>query len=159
MEKVIGEELIGGQRYEIVQVGRGKGSKKFLRKVGKALKKGAKFAKKTKLVSKGLKTIADIAPVDKATEAKLRAASNVAKKAGFGKSDKDLRFSLRHSGGMKKHGSGLKLSGAGNSPWISHVKKFRAQNPGMSYKDALKGASKTYQRGQGLKLAGQRGRP
>lgn len=30
------------------------------------------------------------------------------------------------------------------NPWIEHVKAWRAQNPGVSYKDALKEASKTY---------------
>ena len=158
MEKVIGEELIGGQRYEIVQVGRGKGSKKFLRKVGKAAKKVAKFAKKKKLISKGLSTIADIAPVDPATKAALKKGATAAKLLGYGDDEKDLRFALRHSGGAK-HGKGLKLSGAGNSRWIAHVKAYRAKHPGMSYKDALKGAKSSYKKGSGLKLAGQRGRP
>ena len=155
MEKVIGEELIGGARYEIVQVGKGKGAKKFLRKVGKAAKKVAKFAKKKKLISKGLKTIADIAPLDPATKASLRKGASAAKLLGYGDEEKDLRFSMRHSGGAK-HGSGLKLSGAGNSAWISHVKAYRAKHPGMSYKDALKGASKTYKRGGAIRLAGSR---
>jgi hypothetical protein len=30
------------------------------------------------------------------------------------------------------------------SPWIEHVKQFRAQHPGMSYAEALKSASSTY---------------
>lgn len=30
------------------------------------------------------------------------------------------------------------------SPWIEHVKQFRAQHPGMSYAEALKAASSTY---------------
>jgi len=158
MEKVIGEELIGGQRYEIVQVGRGKGAKNFLRKVGKAAKKVAKFAKKKKLISKGLSTIADLAPVDPGTKAALKKGATAARLLGYGDDEKELRFALRHSGGMK-HGKGIKLSGAGNSPWIAHVKKHRAKNPGMSYKQALKEASKTYKRGSGLNLPGQRGRP
>jgi len=157
MEKVIGEQLIGGQRYEIVQVGSGKGAKKFLRKIGKAAKKVAKFAKKKKLISKGLNTIADLAPLDPATKKSLRKGASAAKLLGYGDDEKELRYSLRHSGGMKKHGSGLKLSGAGNSSWIQHVKAYRAKHKGMSYKDALKGASKTYNKGgKGLKLAGSR---
>lgn len=39
-------------------------------------------------------------------------------------------------------GDGKKKAGA----WIAHVKKYRAKHPGMSYRDALKGASKTYKR-------------
>ncbi len=155
MEKIIGEELIGGARYEIVQVGSGKGAKKFLRKVGKAAEKVAKFAKKKKLISKGLNTLADIAPLDPASKASLRKGASAAKLLGFGEDEKDLRFAMRHSGGMK-HGSGLKLSGAGNSAWISHVKSYRAKHPGMSYKTALKEASKSYKRGSGLRLAGSR---
>jgi hypothetical protein len=155
MEKVIGEQLIGGQRYEIVQSGSGKGAKKFLRKVGKVAKKVAKFAKKKKLISKGLNTIATLAPVDAGTKAALRKGASAAKLLGFGDDEKELRFALRHSGGMK-HGKGLRLSGAGNSPWIAHVKSHRAKNPGMSYKTALKEASKTYKRGKGLHAAGRR---
>jgi hypothetical protein len=155
MEKIIGEQLIGGQRYEIVQVGSGKGAKKFLRKVGKVAKKVAKFAKKKKLISKGLNTIADLAPLDPASKASLRKGASAAKLLGFGDDEKELRFALRHSGGMK-HGKGLKLSGAGNSAWIQHVKKYRAKHPGMSYKDALKGAKSSYKRGGSLRLAGQR---
>jgi hypothetical protein len=147
MEKVIGTEQIGGDRYEIVQTGSGKGAKKFLRKVGKVLKKAEKFAKKTKLVSKGLKTIADIAPVDAQTEAKLRAASKIAGKAGYGKGgcskvQHDLMHA--HSGvGLKSAGRGLKTagrhggSGKGN-PWLAHVKAYRAKHPNKSYKDCLK---------------------
>jgi len=34
-----------------------------------------------------------------------------------------------------------------NSAWITHVKKVRAANPSLSYKDALQHASKTYSTG------------
>jgi hypothetical protein len=33
------------------------------------------------------------------------------------------------------------------SAWIEHVKKYREQHPGISYKDALKEASATYKKG------------
>lgn len=33
------------------------------------------------------------------------------------------------------------------SPWIEHVKQFRAQHPGMSYAEALKSASSSYSGG------------
>lgn len=151
MERVIGTKQIGGDRYEIVQTGSGKKTKRFLRKVGKALKKGAKFAKKTKLVSKGLKTIADLAPVDDATEAKLRAASKVAKKAGFGV----------HSGsGLRTAGRGLKTAGrhggrGKGNPWLAHVKAYRAKHPNKSYKESLMEAKKTYKKGSGLRTAGR----
>jgi hypothetical protein len=36
------------------------------------------------------------------------------------------------------------------SEWIKHVKRFQAEN-GCSYKDALKHASATYQKGSGLR--------
>jgi hypothetical protein len=43
------------------------------------------------------------------------------------------------------------------SEWIQHVKRFQEAN-GCSYKDALKHASATYQKGSGLRgLAGQEG--
>ena len=138
MEKVIGTKQIGEDRYEMVQTGSGKGAKKFLRKVGKVLKKAEKFAKKTKLVSKGLNTLADIAPVDKSTEAKLRTASKVASKAGYG-----LKTAGRHGG-----------SGMGN-PWLAHVKAYRAKHPNKSYKECLKEAKKTYKKGSGLRTAGR----
>ena len=165
MERVIGTKQIGRDRYEIVQTGSGKKTKRFLRKVGKAVKKGVKFAKKTKLVSKGLKTIADIAPVDEATEAKLRAASKVAKKAGFGKDCKcskaqhDLWHA--HSGaGLKSAGRGLKTAGrhggrGKSNPWLAHVKAYRAKHPNKSYKECLKEAKKTYKKGSGLRTAGR----
>jgi len=38
-----------------------------------------------------------------------------------------------------------------NSAWITHVKKVRAENPSLSYKDALKHASKTYSTGSSSK--------
>lgn len=31
-----------------------------------------------------------------------------------------------------------------NNPWLEHVKKFRSENPNMSYKDVLKNAKTTY---------------
>jgi len=34
-----------------------------------------------------------------------------------------------------------------NSAWTTHVKKVRAANPSLSYKDALQYASKTYSTG------------
>jgi len=37
------------------------------------------------------------------------------------------------------------------NPWIAHVNAFRAAHPGMSYKDALKGASATYVKVPGAK--------
>jgi hypothetical protein len=33
------------------------------------------------------------------------------------------------------------------NPWTEHVKKYRSENPGMSFKEALKGASETYKKG------------
>ena len=30
--------------------------------------------------------------------------------------------------------------------WLEHVKKFRMKNPGMSYKDCLMAAKKTYKK-------------
>jgi hypothetical protein len=30
------------------------------------------------------------------------------------------------------------------NPWLAHVKKFRGENEGMKYKDALKGAAASY---------------
>ena len=36
------------------------------------------------------------------------------------------------------------------NPWLTHVKEFRAQHPGMIYKDVLKEAAKTYQKGGSL---------
>ena len=33
------------------------------------------------------------------------------------------------------------------NPWTEHVKKYRSEHPGMSYKEALKGASETYKKG------------
>lgn len=164
MEKVIGTKQIGGDRYEIVQTGSGKKTKRFLRKVGKVLKKGAKFAKKTKLVSKGLSTIADIAPLDPATKAQMKAASKVAKKAGYGKcgcskAQHDLWHS--HSGaGLKSAGRGLKTAGrhggrGKNNPWLAHVKAYRSKHPNKSYKECLKEAKKTYKKGSGLRTAGR----
>jgi hypothetical protein len=167
MERVIGTKQIGGDRYEIVQTGSGKGAKRFLRKVGKAIKKGAKFVKKNKLISKGLSTVAAVAPLDPATKMKLVAASRVAKKAGFGK-DKcgcskvqhDLMHA--HSGvGLKSAGRGLKTagrhggSGKKSNPWLAHVKAYRAKHPNKSFKDSLKEAKKTYKKGSGLKTAGR----
>lgn len=34
-----------------------------------------------------------------------------------------------------------------SSPWIQHVNHYRSMNPGLSYKDALRGASASYQSG------------
>ena len=33
------------------------------------------------------------------------------------------------------------------NPWNEHVAKFRKSNPNMSFKEALKAASKTYKKG------------
>ena len=33
------------------------------------------------------------------------------------------------------------------SMWIEHVKKYREEHPGISYKEALKEAAKTYKKG------------
>ena len=55
-----------------------------------------------------------------------------------------LGLSLAGSG---KHGGALKLAGQGKktSPWIAHVKKVAAEQ-NLSYKEALKVASKTYKK-------------
>ncbi len=141
--------MIGGEKYEIIQTGSGKKTKRFFRKVGKVAKKANKYLKKKKLVSKGLKTIADIAPLDASTKAKLRTASSMAKKVGYGHSNKDLRYALRNSGGggLKRAGGGIKLAGGkrGN-PWIAHVQAYRKKHPNMSYKQAMVAAKKTYKR-------------
>jgi hypothetical protein len=40
-----------------------------------------------------------------------------------------------------------------NSAWTTHVKKVRAANPSLSYKDALQYASKTYSTGSSSKAS------
>lgn len=51
------------------------------------------------------------------------------------------------SGGKMAQMAGMGVTGgAGASPWVAHVKKVAAQK-GISYKDALKVASKSYRRG------------
>lgn len=169
MEKVIGTKMIGGDRYEIVQTGSGKGGKKFLRKVKKAGKAIKKFAKKTKIASKGLSTVADVGSVfgvvDPASKKKLKTLSKMAKKAGYGKEGKcsktqhDLWHA--HSGvGLKSAGRGLKTAGrhggrGKGNPWLAHVKAYRSKHPNKSYKDCLKEAKKTYKKGSGLRTAGR----
>ena len=49
------------------------------------------------------------------------------------------RFSTLTNGGSIKKTSN-------KNPWLEHVRKFREQNPGMSYADALKQASQTYKK-------------
>jgi hypothetical protein len=56
--------------------------------------------------------------------------------------------------GDNKRGCGSAISsthsvvkkGRGANPWIEHLKKFRASNPGMSYKDAMSKAKLTYKK-------------
>ena len=59
-----------------------------------------------------------------------------------------LKKSKEHYGlGLTPAGGGLKLAGQGKktSPWIAHCKKV-AKEQGLSYKDAMKVASKTYKK-------------
>ena len=88
-----------------------------------------KGLKKTKIISKGL------------SYAGYKPASDIAKTLGYGQSG----------------GKGTK-AGASKSPWLAHVKAYRASHPGMSYKDALSGASASYKSssGAGLHRAGVR---
>lgn len=52
----------------------------------------------------------------------------------------------KNTTGGRGSGSEAQKAAASASPWIAHVQRFRAANPGMSYKDALKAASATYQK-------------
>lgn len=45
---------------------------------------------------------------------------------------------------LKRHGSGV--GGAVNHPWVSHVKDFHSKNKGITYKEAMREARKTYHR-------------
>lgn len=45
---------------------------------------------------------------------------------------------------FRKPGSPKQVAAARTNPWLQHVKQVRAQNPNLSYKDALKVASETY---------------
>ena len=44
----------------------------------------------------------------------------------------------------KGHGTEKQKAAAAANPWMEHVRRFRAANPTVSYKDALKLASATY---------------
>ena len=51
--------------------------------------------------------------------------------------------------GKKKRPKPKKMTGKGKRPpsaWVTHVKSFRAKNPGMSYKDAMSSAGASYSR-------------
>ena len=59
-----------------------------------------------------------------------------------------LKKAKEHYGvGLSPAGGSLKLAGQGKktSPWIAHCKKV-AKEQGLSYKDAMKVASKTYKK-------------
>lgn len=45
---------------------------------------------------------------------------------------------------MGRTGTAKQKEAAAKNPWFAHVAAFRAANPGMAYKDALKAASATY---------------
>jgi len=41
------------------------------------------------------------------------------------------------------------------NPWLEHVKKVRAKNKGLSYKEALQKAKASYKKGKGKKMKKQ----
>ena len=136
----------GGRKSAADKARRKAKRKKALKKVAKGALKVGKFIKDKKLISKGLKIAsvpAGIFTENPGTTQKLLAASEAAKQLGFG---------------AKK-----------TNPWLVHVKAYRLKHPKLSYKEALKGASKTYtkvklpkcrpQNGKGIRLAGQTPHP
>lgn len=48
--------------------------------------------------------------------------------------------------GYGQHGKGRSKSTGKFVKWADHVKAYRAEHPGISYKEALKGAKKTYRK-------------
>jgi hypothetical protein len=144
----------------------GKAVKKGAKKLGKAVIKN-------KLISKGLAAAADVAP-DPRLKLALGVSAKAAKALGAGKhgmhggamvTGQMYPTQVRQGSGLRRaggsyHGKGLKRAGgalrpagsrprrggAAKNPWLAHVARYRAKHPGMSYKECLKAAKKTYKK-------------
>ena len=125
-----------------------KGVKKTSKKAWKAtkplLKKGHKFAKKHKLVSKALK---ELAPFAGPAAPKVALAAKGAKALGYG-AHRHSGYGLSPAGGgLKRAGGGLKSAGGGKhaNPWIRHVKAY-CKKHNCPYAQGLKRAKATYKK-------------
>ena len=121
---------------------------KALKSLGQTAIKGAKFVKKHKLVSRGLKAAAPLATAFGQPEltAGLTVAGQAASQLGLGFDELPSKRECKKAGfgGKKRVSKGPRKPSA----WIAHVKKYRAAHPSLSYKQALKQASASYKKGQ-----------
>jgi hypothetical protein len=135
------------------QYGEGKTERKAKRKrkvkrVVKAVKKTAKNIKKKKYISKGLKAAARSGLLSEKTSKRAMAASNLSRRAGWGKgSGLTVAGGCMPGRGLKRAGGGLKRAGGARkpNPWISHVKAYSKKHK-CSYKEAMKCAGSTYKK-------------
>ena len=114
-----------------------KGLKKTSKKAWKAakpiVKKGHRWMKKNKVLSKALK---EIAPLAGPAAPKVALAAKASKALGYG---------LKPTGtGIRPAGMGIKVAGTGN-PWVNHCRRYAAKH-GCTYAEALKRAGKTYKK-------------
>ena len=126
------------------QYGEGKTERKAKRKrkvkrVVKAVKKVAKNVKKKKYISKGLKAAAKSGLLSEKTSKRAMAASNLTRRAGWGKgSGLTVAGGCMPAGrGLKRAGGSLKRAGGARkaNPWISHVKAYSKKHK-CTYKEA-----------------------
>jgi hypothetical protein len=135
------------------QYGEGKTERKAKRKrkvkrALKTVKKGVKQIKAKKYVSKGLKAAAKSGLLSKSTSRRAMAASDLTRRAGWGKgSGLTVAGGCMPGRGLKRAGGGLKRAGGARkaNPWISHVKAYSKKHK-CSYKDAMKCAAATYKK-------------
>ena len=137
------------------QYGEGKTERKAKRKrkmkrAVKTIKKGVKQIKAKKYVSKGLKAAAKSGLLSEKTSKRAMAASNLTRRAGWGKGGSGLTVAggcMPAGRGLKRAGGGLKRAGGARkaNPWISHVKAYSKKHK-CSYKDAMKCAGATYKK-------------
>jgi hypothetical protein len=118
----------------------GRGGKKVWKKIGKALRKAGRYAKKKKLLSRGLNALSDVVP-DPTLKMALKASSKGARQAGYGHCNKRGK-------GLKRAGEGIRTAGGGRgaNAWIKHCKCYHAKHPNLTWKQVLQKAKASYKK-------------